>query len=53
MKISDSTLIHQRVCTKKPDSTIASAILTLMATIRNTMVLITVRKKIGSSNSLT
>ena len=53
MKSTASTLIHQRVCTKKPDSTSATTILMLIATTRKTTVLIAVRKKIGSSNSLT
>ena len=53
MKISDRSLIHQRSVTKKPDSTIAITILMLMATTRNTTVLMTLRKKIGSSNSFT
>src|SRR5438477_5026622 len=51
MKSSDSALIHQRFCTKKPDSTIATTIFRLIATTMNTMVLIAVRRKIGSSNS--
>src|SRR5574343_1039041 len=53
MKISETILIHQRACTKNPESTIAMTILMLMATTKKTTVLIAVRKKIGSSNSLT
>ena len=52
MNSTDSALIHQRVLMKKPDSTSATIILTLMATTRNTSVLTALRKKIGSSNSL-
>jgi len=52
-KIAATILIHQREMTKKPDSTSATSILTLMATIRNTTVLMTERKKIGSSTSFT
>ena len=53
MKSTDSTLIHQRVCTKKPDRNSATTILRLMPTTRNTSVLTAERAKIGSSNSLT
>ncbi len=53
MKISDRTLIHQRCWTKKPDSISATTIFRLIATTRKTSVLTTLRKKIGSSNSLT
>ena len=52
MKIAARILIHQRGWTKKPDSTSATAIFRLMATTMKTTVLIAVRKKIGSSNSL-
>src|SRR3954463_8573458 len=47
MNSTDRALIHQRVWTKNPDSTIATTILTLMPTTRNTSVLTTVRRKIG------
>ena len=53
MKISESTLIHQRSVTKKPESTIAITILMLIATMMKISVLTTVLKKIGSSNSFT
>ena len=53
MKMPERILIHQRVWMKKPDSTIAASILKLMATTRNTRVLTTERKKIGSWASLT
>ena len=53
MNSSERILIHQRFCTKKPESTRAITILMLMPTTRNTTVLMTVRKKIGSSKSLT
>ena len=53
MKISEMILIHQRVCTKKPDKIMAKNILMLIPTTKNINVLIAVRKKIGSSNSLT
>jgi hypothetical protein len=53
MNSTDSTLIHHRDCTKNPESTIATTILMLMPTTRNTTVLTTVRRKMGSSNSLT
>ncbi len=43
MKSTDSHLIHQRDCTKKPDSTSATTILRLMPTSRNTSVLTTER----------
>jgi len=52
MNTADRILIHQRDCTKKPDSPSATTIFRLMATTRNTRVLTAVRKKIGSSNSL-
>ena len=45
-------LIHQRVCRKNPDRYSATIIFRLIATTRNTMVLMAVRKKIGSSKSL-
>src|SRR6185295_8692910 len=45
MNRTESTLIHQRVWMKKPDSTIATTILMLIATTRNTTVLMAVRKK--------
>ena len=51
MKITDSTLIHQRFCTKKPDNTSAATIFKLIATTMKITVLIAVRRKIGSSNS--
>src|SRR3954469_16137433 len=50
MNSTDSALIHQRLCTKKPDSTSATTILMLIATTRKISVLIAVRKKIGSAN---
>src|SRR5574343_131256 len=53
MKISEMIRIHQRDCMKKPDSIRATAIFTFIATTRNSTVLMAVRKKIGSSNSLT
>jgi hypothetical protein len=46
-------LIHHRVCTKKPLRPSAITIFTLTATTRKTMVLMSVRKKIGSAASLT
>ena len=46
-------LIHQRVNTKKPDRPMATAIFRFTATNRKIAVLMAVRKKIGSSNSLT
>src|SRR5690349_22147258 len=49
MNSSESTLIHQRLWMKKPDSTSAMSIFTLMATTMKTTVLITERRKIGSS----
>lgn len=52
MNNTDRTLIHHLLCKKNPDKTMAKAILTLMATTKKTTVLIAVRKKIGSSNSL-
>ena len=48
-----STFTHQRLWVKKPDRNSAITIFTLMATIRNTSVLTTVRRKIGSSTSST
>src|SRR5574343_102448 len=53
MKISEMIRSHQRDCMKKPDSIRATAIFTLIATTRNSTLLMAVRKKIGSSNSLT
>ena len=53
MKISEMILIHHRVCTKKPDKTIAKNILMLIPTTKKITVLTAVRKKMGSSNSLT
>src|SRR6478735_6969549 len=50
MNSTESTLIHQRLCRKKPDSSSAIIILMLIATTRKTSVLIAVRKKIGSAN---
>ncbi len=44
---------HQRLWVKKPDRNSASTILMLIATIRNTSVLIAVRRKIGSLASST
>src|SRR6185369_4580812 len=52
MNSTDSTLIHQRAWMKNPDSIRATSILRLIATTRNTIVLMALRKKIGSSNSL-
>ena len=52
MNSTASALIHQRVCRKKPDRYSAIIILMLIATTRKMTVLIAVRKKIGSSNSL-
>ena len=43
------TFTHQRLCVKKPDRNSASAIFTLMATMRKMKVLMTVRRKIGSA----
>jgi hypothetical protein len=51
MNSTDRILIHQRDCTKKPDSPSASTIFRLMATTRNTSVLMAVRRKIGSAAS--
>src|SRR5882672_8410360 len=48
-----STFTHQRLCVKKPDRKSAIAIFTLIATIRKTSVLTTVRRKIGSFASST
>ena len=53
MNSTARTFTHQRLWVKKPDRNSAITILTLMATIRNTSVLTTVRRKIGSSNSST
>ena len=53
MNKSDRALIHHLLCKKKPDNTMAMAILTLMATTKKTKVFTAVRKNIGSSNSLT
>src|SRR5277367_959339 len=47
------TFTHQRLWVKKPDRKSAITIFTLMATIRNTSVFTTVRRKIGSSESST
>ncbi len=49
MNSTDSQRIHFRSLVKKPDSTSAIAIFTLMPTSRNTSVLTTARAKIGSS----
>src|SRR5580704_9787602 len=46
---TDSTFTHQRLLVKKPDRKSAITIFTLIATIRNTSVFTTVRRKIGSS----
>src|SRR5712691_7425915 len=51
-KITESQRIHVRSCTKKPESHSASRNFRLTATSRKTNVLTTVRKKIGSANSL-
>src|SRR5205823_14547869 len=48
-----STFTHQRRWVKKPDRKSAITIFTLIATIRNTSVLTTVRRKIGSWVSAT
>src|ERR1043165_4615597 len=48
-----STFTHQRLCVKKPDRKSEIPIFTLIATIRNTRVLTTVRRKIGSFASST
>src|SRR5262245_32089408 len=48
-----STFTHQRFWAKNPERNSAIIILMLMATIRNTSVLTTVRRKIGSSASST
>ena len=53
MNSTASILIHQRVLTKKPDRNSAIAIFRLIATTRKISVLTTVRKNIGSANSLT
>ena len=53
MNRSDSHLIHVRAWMKKPDSTSAISILTLIAMSRNASVLSTDRRKIGSSNRWT
>src|SRR4051812_5189926 len=52
MKITESQRIHARSWTKKPERKRASANFTFTATIRKTMVLTTVRKNTGSSNSV-
>src|SRR5258706_12102632 len=49
---TDSQRIQTRSCTKKPDSQSASRNLRFTATTRNTSVFSTVRRKIGSANSL-
>ena len=51
--ITDSQRIQARSCTKKPDSHSASRNFRLTAISRKNIVLTTVRKKIGSANSLT
>src|ERR1700716_692088 len=48
MNSTDSHLIQGRCCAKKPDRNSAITIFTLIATIRNTKVFTTVRRKIGS-----
>src|SRR5882757_2391905 len=48
-----STFTHQRLWVKKPDRKSAITIFALIATIRNTNVFTTVRRKIGSSASST
>src|SRR5687767_7192964 len=53
MNSIDRILTHQRVFRKKPDRNSAITIFRLIATTRNTRVLMAVRKKIGSSKSLT
>src|SRR6218665_3158980 len=53
MKIAETILIHQRDCTKKPESSNAMSIFRLIATARKMAVLIPERKKIGSSTSCT
>src|SRR5689334_17273915 len=53
MNSAERILIHQRACTKKPDSSSAIPIFRLIATTRNTTVLTAERKKMGSSKSLT
>ena len=50
MNSTESHLIQVRAWMKKPDSSSATIIFTLIATIRNTSVLTTDRAKIGSSN---
>src|SRR5688572_33138907 len=50
---TDIQRIHGRSCTKKPDSHSASRNFRLTAISRKKTVLTTVRKKIGSANSLT
>src|SRR5256885_17090984 len=52
MKITESQRIQRRSCTKKPESHSASRNFRLTATNKKTTVLTTVRKKIGSANSL-
>src|SRR5437667_114786 len=53
MNSTDSALIHQRDWMKKPDSTSATSSFRLIATTRKTIVLMTDRRKIGSSTSFT
>ena len=48
MNTAEMSLIHQRSTTKKPESTSATTILRLIATMMKISVLTTVRKKIGS-----
>src|SRR2546422_2456785 len=50
---TDIQRIQARSCTKKPESHSASRNLRLTATMRNTSVFITVRRKIGSAKSRT
>src|SRR5471030_660810 len=50
---TERTFTHQRLLVKKPDTKSAITIFTLIATIRNTSVLIAVRRKIGSWTSST
>src|SRR5436309_13970418 len=50
MNNTESHLIQVRCCTKNPDSDSATIIFRLIATIRNTSVLTTDLRKIGSSN---
>ena len=53
MNNKDMALIHHLLFRKKPDKTMAMTIFTLMATTKKIKVLTAVRKKMGSSNSLT